>query len=64
MPSRDGKIMHKNLQNIGKNEEWLQKQLKSKKKELKDILLATVDINEKLVLYTDSKEYRNKDLLE
>lgn len=47
----DGKIMKKNLSNINKDRAWLLKQLKVSGKIVKDILLATVDVNEKLVIY-------------
>ena len=47
----DGKIMKKNLSNINKDRAWLLKQLKVSGKNVKDILLATVDVNEKLVIY-------------
>ena len=48
----DGKIMQHNLDNICKDKEWLMKQLKVVGyNDLKDILLATVDIHEKLVVY-------------
>ena len=47
----DGNIMDDNLINIGKNTEWLLHELKCKGKKVHDILLATVDINDKLTLY-------------
>lgn len=47
----DGKIMKKNLSNINKDRAWLLKQLKVSGKNVKDILLATVDVNEKLAIY-------------
>lgn len=48
----DGKIMFKNLEMIGKNGNWLKKELKVKGyKRLDDILLATIDNNEKLLIY-------------
>jgi len=47
----DGKIMKKNLSNINKDRTWLLKQLKVSGKNVKDILLATVDVNEKLAIY-------------
>lgn len=52
----DGKIMDKNLSNINKNKKWLDNELKVKGKKYEDILLGTVDINDKLVLY-----FRNQD---
>lgn len=53
----DGKIINKNLLNINKDEEWLIKELKQKGyNNYRDILLATVDINEKINIY---KKYEN-----
>ena len=43
--------MKKNLSNINKDRVWLLKQLKASGKNIKDILLATVDVNEKLAIY-------------
>lgn len=47
----DGNIMNDNLKNINKDEEWLMKNLKVKGKKVNEILLATVDLNDKLVIY-------------
>ena len=48
----DGKIMKNNLDLCNKNEEWLLKQLKVKGySDLENILLATVDINDKINVY-------------
>lgn len=56
----DGKIMKKNLNNVGKDEEWLDRSLRLKGyKNLSNILLATVDNNEKLIVYE-----RNEDITE
>lgn len=42
----DGKIMHRHLKAVGKEEKWLEKQIaQSKAKKREDILLATYDIN-------------------
>ena len=43
--------MDDNIINIGKDTEWLLHELKCKGKKVHDILLATVDINDKLTLY-------------
>lgn len=56
----DGNIMNDNLNNIGKDEEWLIHELKLKGKKIDNILLATVDINEKLVIYD---KYHSEDPL-
>lgn len=55
----DGNIMNKHLKSIGKDEDWLIHELKIKGKEKADILLATVDINDKLVLY--EKKYNEEE---
>ena len=48
----DGNIMINNLKNMNKDESWLEKELKIKGyKDYNDILLATLDINDKLVIY-------------
>lgn len=55
----DGKIMNNNLRNMKKDEEWLYKELKIKGVNLDEILLATLDNNEKLVIYKDEKIKEN-----
>lgn len=47
----DGNIMENHLNNIGKDNKWLMHELEVMGKKLDDILLATVDINDKLVIY-------------
>ena len=61
----DGNIMCKNLEMIGKNETWLKKELKVKGyKELDDILLATIDNNEKLMIYEKNSNIDAINILE
>ena len=61
----DGKIMHNNLKNINKDEEWLKKQLKVRGYfETSKILLGTVDVNEKLIIYERNYNIDSKDVLE
>lgn len=61
----DGKIMKNNLENIHKDENWLEKELKIKGyKKLDDIMLATVDMNEKLVIYEKNRGVNPTDVLE
>lgn len=60
----DGKIMHKNLKNINKTEEWLLKEMKVRGKEIEDIILATVDINNKIVFYERNKGMKVSNVLE
>ena len=47
----DGKIMKNNLKNMKKDESWLRQQLKVKGKDLPNILLATLDQEDKLQIY-------------
>ena len=61
----DGKIMQNNLKNINKDEEWLKKQLKVRGYfETSKILLGTVDVNEKLIIYERNRNINSKDVLE
>lgn len=47
----DGKIIPGSLDKIHKTSSWLEHELKVKGKNLDEVLLATFDVNEKLVLY-------------
>lgn len=47
----DGKILDRNLTQMGKNEGWLQKQLKAQKVVLASVYLATIDGEGKLTVY-------------
>lgn len=60
----DGKIMKSNLENSGKEKDWLLKELKIKGKKLEDILLATLDNNYKLVIYERNNNMKVKNVLE
>lgn len=60
----DGKIMKSNLENSGKEKDWLLKELKIKGKKLEDILLATLDNNYKLVIYERNNNLKVKNVLE
>ena len=60
----DGKIMYNNLKNINKDEKWLNKELKVKGKNLEDILLATVDIDEKITFYLRNIDEKTINVLE
>lgn len=61
----DKKIMKKNLRNMNKDEEWLLKQLKEKGyKKTENILLATLDIDEKLTIYEKNNEEKVLNVLE
>ena len=60
----DKKIMINNLKNMNKNEEWLKKQLKEKGYKKEDILLATLDIYDKLTIYEKNIKEPPKNILE
>lgn len=60
----DGNIMNDNLINIGKDEKWLLHELDVKGKNVSDILLATVDINDKIVIFDRRKDIDSKKVLE
>lgn len=61
----DGKVMLKNLKKLNKDEDWLIKQLKVKGyKKLDEILLATVDDNEKLCIFDKKDDETIKNVLE
>ena len=60
----DGKIMHNNLLNMKKDDKWLYKELKLKGYELDDVLLATLDSNEKLNIYEKNMNEEAINILE
>lgn len=60
----DGNIMNDNLINIGKDEKWLLHVLDVKGKNVSDILLATIDINDKIVIFDRRKDIDSKKILE
>lgn len=61
----DTKIMKENLKNSNKTREWLLKELKVKGyKDTKKILLASLDINEKLTIYEKNVNISVKNVLE
>lgn len=60
----DGKIMYTNLSSINKTKKWLIKELKKQNKDINDILLATVDIEENVVFYERNKGMKVLDVLE
>ena len=60
----DGKIMHENLKNMNKDEIWLDKELKIKGQKIEDILLCTLDMNDKLKIYEKNKSQKYGDVLE
>lgn len=61
----DGNVMMNNLENMNKTEEWLEKELKVKGyKNINNILLATLDINEKLTIYEKNLNIDDLNVLE
>lgn len=61
----DGVIMKNNLEKLGKSKEWLEKQLHDKGiKNKKEILLATLDQTDKLIIYRDNEDVIPLDILE
>ena len=60
----DKKIMKDSLKSLKKDEKWLLKQLKVQGTPLKEVLLGTVDINEKLTLYKENDDVEPKKVLE
>lgn len=61
----DGKIMHHALEDMHKTEEWLIKELKVKGyKDYDNILLVTLDNNEKVTVYEKNENKKALDILE
>lgn len=61
----DGKIMHEALTNMHKTEEWLTQELKIKGyTEYDNILLATLDSQEKIMVYEKNENMKAMDILE
>ena len=61
----DGKVLDKNLLNINKDKAWLMNELKQKGySSYEDILLATIDVNEKLNIYKKEDNIDVKNVLE
>lgn len=60
----DGNIMNNILENMNKDEKWLMHELKIKGIDLSNVLLATLDENEKLMIYEKNVNVRKYDILE
>ena len=60
----DKKIMKENLFQMGKDEKWLMKELKVKGFSLDDVLLGTLDIDNKLTIYKQKENENVKNVLE
>ncbi len=60
----DKKIMPQALENMNKSKAWLMHELEVKGISLEDILLATLDSNEKLIIYKQEFDEKVKNILE
>lgn len=61
----DGKIIIDNLHGMNKDEEWLVKELKVRGySDYRNVLLATLDPNEKLTIYEENQNLKIKNILE
>lgn len=61
----DSKIIKKNLKSMNKDEIWLEQQLKEKGyKDKNNIILATLDINEKITIYEKNNRQKTFNVLE
>lgn len=60
----DGVILEKNLKKINKNKQWLEQKLNEKGKTLKNIILATIDNKEKIVIFEKNIKTEILDVLE
>lgn len=60
----DGKIMKSNLQKMGKTVDWLEKQVSISKYKMKDIMLCTLDDEDKLAYYLCNNEIKPFDAFE
>ena len=61
----DGKVLKENLKNVGKTEEWLYREInKQDKFKIKDIFLATIDVEENLSVYVKINKSNSHDMFE
>ena len=60
----DSNIMKDILEDMNKDEKWLQHELKTKGIDLSNVLLATLDENEKLMVYEKNVNVKKYDVLE
>ena len=61
----DGHIMEHNLHHSGKEKKWLTAQLSALGfPEVKDVLLATCDLNNKLTVFAKNKDEHSEDILD
>ena len=60
----DGKVINNNLKKMGKNIEWLKNELKKSKYNMKDIMLCTLDEQNKVLYFINDEEMKPFDALE
>ncbi len=60
----DGKIMQDAIKNIHVDEEWVHHELKVQGKKIDNVLLATVDVNQQMVVYEKNVNQKIEDVLE
>lgn len=61
----DSRLLPNNLENMGKTKEWLDKELKVKGyKNYDNILLATLDVHDKLTIYEQNPKIKIQNVLE
>ena len=60
----DGNLMHNNIKNMNKDVNWVLKELKIKGYELDDVLLATLDENDKMTIYERNYNKKIHNILE
>ncbi len=61
----DGKLMKKNLLNMNKDKDWLIQQLKVQGySNIKEVFLATLDLNDKVIVYEKNDNEKINDVLE
>ena len=60
----DGKILKHNLKKFDRETDWLLKEIKKQKYELKDIMLCTIDEDEKLTYFINDENMKPFDALE
>ena len=60
----DGKIIKQNLNKMGKTIDWIEKEVKHSKYKKKDIMLCTLDEEDKLTYYINDDDLKPFDALE
>lgn len=60
----DGCILHRNLKECGKNEEWLNRKLKENNVKLEDVFIAQTDGESDLCVYESNKKAATNDVFQ